>query len=94
MHRGLPAGHWRHCVTCADAFVSCLNNINKRVARLLKGRWADTATGFLRVESISGRNITFHTVDAGVSGYEPHSFTVTVSPEGTLSLAKQPQTRD
>jgi hypothetical protein len=67
-----------------------LNNINKRVARLLKGKWADTATGFLRVESISGRNITFHTVDAGVSGYEPHSFTVTVSPAGTLSLAKQP----
>ena len=66
-----------------------LNNINKRVARLLKGKRADTARYFLRVESISGRNITFHTVDAGVSGYEPHCCTVSVSPEGTLSLAKQ-----
>ena len=67
-----------------------LNNVNDRIARLLKGKWADTATGFLRVELISGRNITFHTVDAGASGYEPHNFTVTVSPEGTFKLAKPP----
>jgi hypothetical protein len=66
-----------------------LNNVNNRIARLLKGKWVDTAASFLRVESISGRNITFHTVDAGVSGYEPHSFTVTVSPERTFSLAKR-----
>jgi len=67
-----------------------LNNINKRVARLLKGKWADTATYFLRIESISGRNITLQTVDIGAKDQEDHNFTVTVSPEGTFKLAKPP----
>jgi hypothetical protein len=66
-----------------------LNNVNDRIARLLKGKWADTATGFLRVESISDRNITFQTADLGATGRESYNFTVTVSPEGTFSLAKQ-----
>lgn len=74
----------------ASGDLAFLSNVNGRIARLLKGKWADTATYFLRVESISGRNITFHTVDAGASGYEPHNFTVTVSPEGTFTIAKPP----
>lgn len=66
-----------------------LNNVNDRIALLLKGKWADTATGFLRVESISERNITFQTADLGATGRESYNFTVTVSPEGTFSLARQ-----
>ncbi len=68
--------------------VTFINNVNERIARLLKGKWAETAKYFLRIESISGRNITFQTVDFGSANREKYEFTTTFSRDGTFSLAK------
>jgi hypothetical protein len=68
-----------------DVDLTFLNNVNGRVARLLGGRWAESAKYFLRVESISGRKVTLQTVDLGRDG-EKYQFTVTVNPNGSISL--------
>ena len=65
-----------------------LNNVNGRAARLLKEPWSETAKHFLRVERISGRNVTLQTVDFTRASREKYEFTITVSPSGTISFAK------
>jgi hypothetical protein len=47
----------------ADDDLLFLNNVNERVARLLRGRFAESAIGFLRVEAITGRKISLQTAD-------------------------------
>ncbi len=68
-----------------------LNNVNTQVARLLTGKWAETAKTFLRVESISDRNIAFETVDFDVPNREEHRFTLTFSRDGTFLAAQNSQ---
>ncbi len=63
-----------------------LNQVNLRAARLLPGRWADAAKNFLRVESVSGRQLTLRTTDFMGGERSEHEFWVAVSPEGELSL--------
>jgi hypothetical protein len=65
-----------------------LNNVNGRVARLLKEPWSETAKYFLRVERISGRDVALQTVDFTRASREKYEFTITVSPSGTISFPK------
>jgi hypothetical protein len=75
-------------VRSSSGDITFINNVNGRVARLLKGKWAETAKYFLRIESISGRNITFQTVDFRGANREEYTFTTTFSRDGAFSLAK------
>jgi hypothetical protein len=61
-----------------------LNNVNERVARLLNERWADSATNFLEVVSISNRKVTLRTIDFYRRRGEEYQFTITVSPNGSI----------
>jgi hypothetical protein len=72
----------------ASGDLTFLNNVNDRVSRLLKERWAGTAKYFLRVERVSGRAITLQTVDFTQASRERYEFTITVSSSGSISLAK------
>jgi hypothetical protein len=68
--------------------ITFINNVNARIARLLKGKWAETAKYFLRIESISGRDITFQTVDFSGATSEKYEFRTTFTRDGTFVLAK------
>lgn len=68
--------------------ITFINDVNGRVAGLMKDRWAETAKHFLRVESISGRELTLQTVDSSRASQEKYEFTITVSRDGSISLAK------
>lgn len=70
-----------------------LNDVNGRIARLLKGRFAESAKYFLRVELIAGRKILLQTVDfAGDYGTPDraprYSFAVLVKSTGEFALTK------
>jgi hypothetical protein len=47
------------------------NNVNRRVARLLKGHFSESANYVLRVEAIVGRKLSVQTVDFGGKGEHP-----------------------
>ena len=68
--------------------VTFINNVNRRISRLLKGKWAETAQYFLRIESISGRNITFQTIDVSSGSRDAYKFTTTFTHDGEFVLAK------
>jgi hypothetical protein len=73
----------------SDGDLLFLNNVNERVARLLRGRFAERAQSFLRVEAIAGRKISLQTVDFSKKfPYEDYNFAITVNGKGQLSLAK------
>ena len=67
--------------------VTFINNVNGRVARLLTGKWAETAKHFLRIESLFDRTITFQTVDFSGANREEYEFTTTFTRDGTFVLA-------
>jgi len=75
----------------SDGDLLFLNNVNERVARLLRGRFAESAKGFLRVEAIDGRKIFLQTIDyRNFKGgkFDDYKFAITVKGKGQLSLAK------
>jgi len=71
----------------ADGDLTFVNDVNGRAARLLTGRFAESAKTFLRVESIAGRTVNLQTVDFAGST-EQHTFAVTVDANGSIALAK------
>jgi hypothetical protein len=74
-----------------DGDLLFLNNVNDRVARLLRGRFAESAQGFLRVEAIVDRKIFLQTVDYRNyrnNKFEDYNFAITVKGKAQLSLAK------
>jgi len=72
----------------ANGDLTALNSINARIARLLRGRWAEAAKNFLRVESISDRLIRMQTVDFATGAREQFTFVIVVGPNRTLNLAR------
>ena len=72
----------------SDGDLLFLNNVNERVARLLRGRFAESAEDFLRVEAIAGRKISLQTVDFRGTQRKEYNFGITVKGRGQLSLAK------
>jgi hypothetical protein len=73
----------------SDGDLLFLNNVNERIARLLRGRFAETAKDFLRVERIVGRKILLQTTDFSKKfPYGDYNFAITVKGKGQLSLAK------
>jgi hypothetical protein len=64
------------------------NSYFESSATSAKGKWAETAQYFLRIESISGRNITFQTIDVSSGSREAYKFTTTFTPDGEFVLAK------
>jgi len=73
----------------SDSDLLFLNNVNERVARLLRGRFAESAIGFLRVEAITGRKISMQTVDFRGTQFKEYNFAITVKGKGQLSLANR-----
>jgi hypothetical protein len=65
-----------------------LRNINPRVALLLSKPWSDTASSFLRIESIVGRRVNLQTVDFSKNSRPSFEFSLYVSSEGLIRLSK------
>jgi hypothetical protein len=91
-HRPVTKSSYVHMwLRLSDGDLLFLNNVNERVARLLRGRFAESATGFLRVEAITGRKISLQTVDFSDfrgTQFKEYNFAITVKGKGQLSLAK------
>jgi hypothetical protein len=65
-----------------------LRDINPRVTRLLPKPWSDTASSFLRIESIVGRSVNLQTVDFSKDSRPSFEFSLEVSSEGWIRLSK------
>jgi hypothetical protein len=65
-----------------------LGDVNGEVAGLLKGRWSNVAKYFLRIESIKGNTVHLQAVDFETRERESFEFSVTVRPNGTISLSR------
>ena len=77
----------------ADGDLIFMNNVNGRVARLLKGRFAQSAGYFLTVQDLVGRKLFLQTADYAAKGANPYTvktydFVVTVNGNGQLSLSR------
>ena len=65
-----------------------LRNINPRVALQLPKPWSDTASSFLRIESIVGRSVNLETVDFSRNSRPSFAFSLDVSSGGLIRLSK------
>ena len=70
-----------------------LNNVNARVASLLKDNFANAVKNFLRVEGINGRAVRIQAVDFSAPQSDPihapqYNFSIFVDERGTISLGK------
>jgi hypothetical protein len=65
-----------------------INDVNGRVARLLKGQAAEWATGWLYASAISGRKVFLEAIEGESPGKRrEYKFSITVGERGELSLA-------
>jgi hypothetical protein len=74
-------------LTSAKGNVVFVSDVNTRVAKLLSPPWKSNAKGFLRVETIQGRNVELSTTDFAHAPFETHTFWVTVGATGKVTLA-------
>ena len=63
-----------------------VNNVNARAAKLLPAPWAQNAREFLRIEKIVHRRVYLQTIDFSTGARPTHNFSVSVAPDGTLTL--------
>ncbi len=61
-----------------------LNDVNKRVARMLYQPWRDDAKEYLRVEMIYGRKVKLSTTDYAHAPFKTHTFWVKVDRQGGI----------
>jgi len=74
-------------LTSAKGKVVFVNDVNRRVAKLLSPPWKDDAKEFLRVETIEGRKVELSTTDFAHAPFQTHTFWVTVGATGRVTLA-------
>ena len=61
-----------------------VNDVNRRVARMLSQPWCEDAKGYLRVEMIHGRNVKLETIDYAHAPFKTHTFWVRVDRAGGI----------
>jgi len=78
-------------IRTADGDLIFSNNVNDRIAKLLDGRFSNSAKYFLRAEAINGRTVHMQTVDFSAPNADPmhaaaYDFDINIDDKGAFSL--------